>query len=134
MSRLYYDNAIDALYMAEKFGVKIEGNYTSYGRQYKLRGVKKQITSYHLAGMFRLTDGKLYIALESIDIFEPKEGDVIAWKGDYAEVYRVRDEHSETWHIVKSDVSGYLKYQDCKIIQRNNVPFIMPKSEVSDDR
>ena len=116
MNKYYYDNVIDALYMAEHFGVKYSGDSC----------LIKVLKSEEIA--------KLYVALESMDIFEPKEGDVITWtiyKGQglaeqtFFKEYNINKDKS-IWNCLYDWVT------DQKIIQRNNTAFIMPKVEEND--
>jgi len=123
MTRYFYDNAIDALYMAEKFGVKYlkdtlvgdgwakfwttESNYSFCSPDVSLR------TTIH-------SDVIFYIAPESLEIFDPREGDFIAF-GTGGGV--------DFGHYC-SDIR---KERVLEIIQRNNTPFITPKSEEDDE-
>ena len=110
MSRLYYDNAIDALYMAEKFGVMLFEEYRD--------GTAQLLDSEDI--IEGIGGGVKYlIAPKSLDIFEPKEGDLI--QGFKFNNFFTTE--SDKWTSAEA-----------KIIQRNGMPFIMPKREVSDDR
>ena len=121
MTKLYYDNAIDALYMAEKFGVKVTD---LGGRVYSL--------DCFFACMEESLKEKYYIAPESLEAFEPIDGDVVL--NDDAEPKIVIKQNSGRifWH--EDEDYGYCYRESLTgIIQRNNTAFISPKSEVCDE-
>ena len=119
MNKLYYDNAIDALYMSERFGVEFYREYKDESAAY----YDKQ----DLIDEIGTIDIKLYVIPESMSIFEPKEGDFITQDGD-SFCHKVIGFGKSKQPICSQTKIEYEPYWD-KIIQRNNKPFIMPKQE-----
>ena len=121
MNKYYYDNAIDALYMAEKFGVEFYREYKDESAAY----YDKQ----DLIDEIGTIDIKLYVIPESMSIFEPKDGD--EWRiGDWILLYCDGDNdcnYNPSTCINSTDFAASEKPKT--LICRNNKPFIMPKEE-----
>lgn len=104
--KLYYDCPIKAVYMAKYFAVHFKSErgqslYFDGGSDFR---TEKDCGIY--------MGEKFYINPNSLHIFEVQENDMIETQGILLHL------HNLQW-----------KGKDCKIIQRNNLPFIMPKEE-----
>ena len=147
MTRLFYDDAIDALYMAEKHGVKLQ-YVESYSSDSWVENIDLdqiyRILHQSGKGSYELT--KLYIALESEGIFEAIEGDLVISHGNIRlldKIGTVKCLRKDGVLFLEADYHddasfGELIHQvhcsKAQIIQRNNTSFIMPIREVGGDR
>lgn len=104
--KLYYDNPVEALYMAETFGVK----FNTFADSSDLR---EQLI-YQIDNP-RIHFDSFYIAPESMGIFEARDADICI---DNNKPYRIHNYFGK----------GLVIYPH-KIIQRNGKAFINPKCE-----
>lgn len=115
MSKLYYTNPIVAAYMAEEFGVRFinrENQELSIGEIQRDCHPKMSENDIY------------YIHPDSLDIFEPKEGDLIS----------INDGISAALITHKEFILALIANNDrfeapLQIIRRNNKPFFVPEIE-----
>lgn len=109
MSKLYYTNPIVAAYMAEEFGARFinrENQELSIGEIQRDCHPKMSENDIY------------YIHPDSLDIFEPKEGDICQ-----------HPENNNCYSIEGRENISWAKSVSMKIIQRDNKPFFMPEIE-----
>ena len=125
MTKLYYDDPLAAAYMAREFGVEYKSNYTKDWLSAQ---------SYTSRGNFDWLYVEYHIHPDSLDIFTPKEGDLVDWDVVNGYSYNAEREKESAF------MGGYSKYpvgpnrSDAvigevvyKIIQRDGKQFFMPK-------
>lgn len=118
MTKLYYDCPVKAGIMTKYQGVKV-GIYIGDDLFTISNPWEHSLVS------------KYYIAPESMDIFEPREGDLVREVGGGIVFVEAITELGEPLKVDEdNEIGGGLNwlYVD-SIIQRNNTPFIMPKEE-----
>lgn len=146
--KYYYDCPIEAAYMAKNFGLRITAELPL---RYNKLEVLKRIYNISFGGdemelsyseVIDKSDGsKFYLHLSSVKLLEPQESDVIISYDNRAfaqDVYaggkeacaraqaHERDAIYEMWFARFEEI---LKRPNHEIVQRNNKPFIMPKTE-----
>jgi hypothetical protein len=121
MTKLYYDCPIEAAYMAKYHGVKFDAEIPISFDEGYINYVQNN-TYTTLSYYQEHVQDELYIAPESMEIFEPKVGDFIYKGWDDCK----GNPHWITPQTIEDDLSTQLPV---KIVERNNKPFIMPKEE-----
>lgn len=137
ITKLYYDDPLQAAYMAREFGVKYQSEYKWQSEKW---GDKYGDYLEHF--IFVLPGGSLteqvdeyYIHPDSLDIFEPKLHDVVEWDGImFGMVIGVNEEEGDigVQHGCQDDGSCdvyTLEPYEITIIQRDNKPFFTPRRE-----
>ena len=132
MSKLYYDDALAAAYMAREFGIKSQ-YYDQEAQEFKDERIRTIYES------IPYNNQKFYIHPDSYSVFEPMVGDLISWTighTKYDKEVIVKSVESNGRHDLDFFASLFekpeYKYLGVKIIQRNNKPFFTPL-EVKDD-
>lgn len=120
-SKLYYDDAMDAFYMAEKHGVM-------YADKDCVIVSAVDFKVNYLAAMERRLP--LRVCENSLPIFEPRAGDLIQ-VGDDNERYSAHMVFESNGELYIEDYGeSYKVSPNNKIIQRDGKPFIWPKEKV----
>jgi len=132
VSKLYYDDALAAAYMAREFGIKSQ-YYDQEAQEFKDERIRTIYES------IPYNNQKFYIHPDSYSVFEPMVGDLISWTighTKYDKEVIVKSVESNGRHDLDFFASLFekpeYKYLGVKIIQRNNKPFFTPL-EVKDD-
>lgn len=119
MTKYYYDCPIQALYMKMNFDVQFESLDADKEHLYVDKHLFNDFSNM-VCDIQDMLQGikKIYVAKQSEDIFEPREGDIGQVQNDNI-IFQF-----EKW------TEEYYKKRDlCKIIIRNNKQFFMPKQE-----
>lgn len=123
MTRLYYKDPTQALWMVKEFKVKFD-LIEEDGDIIKMKNWKKDFwvfedLMYHLQHGYPIQ--KIYISKESEHIFEPKKGDEGRWS-------RIQGAHYSNFNGVQW-VSAGTEPTEPEIIMRNNKHFFAPLKE-----
>lgn len=123
--------------MAKYFGVKVIYGLPEYPMEYSsidllLRFVENSARLYESDKLsFEFYDDKAYIHPDSLHIFEYKENDLVINGLSKLGLIRLPCEHNNfkepmLYHMWNNEM---VKARGSVIIQRNNLPFVMPNSE-----
>jgi len=133
MTRLYFKDPVQALWMMKEFGVKILYPLSEWEKE---MGSPTLFFTYGslLGKMLSFqTPDKLYIAKESEHIFEPKEGDIVKVEEFFEEKQDSIVEVFETGdcrqYFVVDRIGYNIEPSKTQIIMRNNKHFFNPLIE-----
>lgn len=130
MTRYYYTDPLAAAWMARHFGMRYESPVrTSSNPQW-------DNAMFYVNRNGNWHNVEYYIHPDSLHLLEPKEGDLLECNNTNKLLYGIClafDKLAESV-CVESD-SGHWSIGDSrvKIIQRNNIPFMWPEKEESND-
>lgn len=118
--RYYYDDPLAAAWMVLNFKMRLQKGEAGYG---KGTTTFKALLDAELDRAWRY---RYYIHPDSLYILEPQVGDLVGWltlskAGDKEEWLESFNPFEKLIPHVKSPIS--------RIIQRNGIPFMMPKEE-----
>lgn len=132
MTRYYYTDALAAAWMAEKFQMKFQDDFTA-GFQFWEEG--------RVGSAYGTMGKRIFLDPDSLHLLEPIEDDIIDMQPD-GFLERVltskqfkkleKEMPSITSHFTtKENICGDESFidTDWKIIQRNNLPFMWPEVE-----
>ena len=127
MSKLYYDDALAAAYMAREFGIKSQ-YYDQEAQEFKDERIRTIYES------IPYNNQKFYIHPNSCSVFEPMVGDLVTNIGNVGWMVNGFEVHDNITHLVHHTANGkmFTRMSEAVIIQRNSKPFFTPL-EVKDD-
>jgi hypothetical protein len=140
----YYDCAIEAAYMAKNFGflfykkdVPTFAGGITWVNNYPAAPYKNSTEALEGELHLKKENNKYCVHPDSVKLLEPQEGDIgineIGATGTYQKYYENLGDNKSFPRIIVP--AGFCSCRRipigaCKIIQRNNKPFIMPKVEI----
>jgi len=120
MTKLYYTDPLKAAYMAREFGVKLlfieHYGDDKWETEITWEGIIKTAARYGI-GTYELS--RLYVHPDSLDIFKPKEGDLVTIR---------KDDFGATPFVFRGDLSDWDTFER-HVLFRDKKHFFMPEDE-----
>ena len=128
MDKLYYDDPLQAAWMAREFGAIL------FSPEDKEKDYEEEFYSWESILELWEFDNLdcVYIHPDSPSIFEPELDDLVEWHGLMFGLVIGENKDDEVIGIQHGESDVYtVSKEECRIIQRDNKAFFMPKTEAT---